>query len=200
MCRFNFLDFNEYADDNDDNDPQQSLQCEDPPSNLIPFPSDPPSHDSSPIHSQSGSSKYLNVPGPAAVQQIFGKGKGHYSPLLQSHRTNSESYLASPQIQELHVTRAGINRSLSSSCSGNLALGMTNGLSEKDRGHTRSRSSGSSSGDSDSGHTSSKVKRAAAGPLSSSSLPPDGLKRLVMQGKSSTLKQGQITVSYQAAT
>lgn len=199
--RFNFLDYNEYTgdsdnDDGDINDPQQS---EEPPSDGLPPPLlDSSSHETSPLHSPSSSNKQLNVP---QIEIIAGHGKGKgRSPLLQSHRTGSESHLAI-QPQSLHLdTTMGqrMNRAMSSSHSGNLSL--TNGLLAKEdqqRGHSRSKSSGSSSGDSDSGIGKSR------GPLSSSSLPPDSLRRLVqsMKGMGHERKGsgGQLTVSYHEA-
>lgn len=190
MHRFNFLDFSEYTDDNDENELKQPPELEDPPL-------DAPiaSHETSPIHSTSGSNKYLNVP-----VQGFGKGKGH-SPLLHSHRTNSESFLASSQVRKVHSATLGLNRSLSSSYSGNLSLDLTNGLSATGQGHTRTRSSGSGWEDSDDGpsHALSKTVKKDAGPLSSSSLPPDGLRRLMGQEGRASLQKDQLTVAYQEA-
>ena len=83
-----------------------------------------------------------------------------------------------------------MDRMMSSSHSGHLSL--ANGLLAKEfqqRGHSRSKSSGSSSGDSDSGISKS------GGPLSSSSLPPDSLRRL-MDRKG---PGHQLTVSYHEA-
>lgn len=185
LCRFNFLDFSEYTDDNEDSDLKLPPQLEDPPLD-IPI----TSHETSPTHSTSGFNKYLNLP-----TQGFGKGKGH-SPLLHSHRTNSESSLASPQARELHGAKLEVNRSLSSSYSG-----LTNGLSASERGHTRTRSNGSRWEDSDNGlsHVLSETIKRNGGPLSSSSLPPDDLRRLIGQDQRAGLKKDQLSVNYQEA-
>ena len=212
-CRFNFLDYTEYTGDSDndlddDNDINDSQPSEEPPSNDLPLPLlDSSSHETSPLHSPSPSSsskKRLNVPQVEIIASHTGKGKGR-SPLLQSHRTNSESHLATAHPQEeLHLldtaTGQRLSRAMSSSHSGNLSL-TNNGLLAKElrdhqqRGHSRSRSSGSSSGDSDSG-----IGKGGGGPLSSSSLPPDSLRRLVqsMQGMGHERKGsgGQLTASY----
>lgn len=99
-------------------------------------------------------------------------------------------------MREFHGTKLGVNRSLSSSYSG-----LTNGLSAKERGHARTRSNGSRWEDSDSGpsHALSETIRRNDGPLSSSSLPPDGLRRLVRQDEKASSKKDQLTVSYQEA-
>ena len=101
---------------------------------------------------------------------------------------------------------------MSSSHSGHLSL--TNGHLAKEliqqRGHSRSKSSGSSSGDSDSGiggkSGGGSGSGGGGGPLSSSSLPPDSLRRLVQSMQGSTLGHerkgsggGQLTVSYHEA-
>ena len=187
VCRFNFLDFSEYTDDNDDGELKQPPELKDPPSDITIT-----SDEMSPVHATTVSNKYLNLP-----VQRFGKEKGH-SPLLYSHRTNSESFLASPQARDLHGTKLGVNRSLSSSYSG-----LTNGLSAKERGHTRTKSNESgweSHNDSGLSHTlmSETIKR-NGGLLSSSSLPPDGLRRLMGQDEQASLKKDQLSVSYQEA-
>jgi hypothetical protein len=202
------LDYNEYTGDSDNDDggnaddPQQS---EEPPSNgLLPLPSlDSSSCEISPPHSPSSdlssTTKQLNVP---QIEVIVGHGKGKgQSPLLQSHRTGSESHLADTPIGQQ------MNRAMSCSHSGHLSL--TNGHFAKElveqRGHSRSKSSGSSSGDSDSGigKGGSSGGVGGGGPLSSSSLPPDSLRRLVqsMKGMGHERKGsgGQLTVSYHEA-
>ena len=195
LYRFNFLDFSEYTDDNNDVDENNDLQpSEEPTSNGLPLPLlDPSSHECSPTHSPSGSNKQLNV---QQVQIIVGQGKGKgQSPLLQSHRTSSETHLAA-RTQDLHMIGGQVmDRAMSSSHSGHLSL--TNGLLAKEllqRGHSRSKSSGySSPGESDS--DTSRIS--SGGPLSSSSLPPDSLRRLVAgMGERKKGTGGQLTVSY----
>lgn len=103
-----------------------------------------------------------------------------------------------------------MNRAMSSSHSGHLSLSnghLAKELVEQKRGHSRSKSSGSSSGDSDSGigkGGSSGGGGGGGGPLSSSSLPPDSLRRLVqsMQGMGHERKRSggdRLTVSYHEA-
>lgn len=194
------MDFNEYTGDSDNdedgdiNDPQQSEEL---PSNGLPLPLlDSSSLETSPVHSPSGSNRQLNMP---QIEIVVGQGKGKgQSPLLHSHHTSSELHLAAcPQDLNLHTTTGqGMNRAMSSSHSGHLSL--TNGLLTKEHGHSRSKSSGSSSGDSDSGISK------GGGPLSSSSLPPDSLRRLVqsMQGMGHQRKGSggrQLTASYHEA-
>lgn len=186
LVRFNFLDFSEYADTmigDDTADPSHGGYKADH--------SGSSSSESSLTNNLSSSDKHLSVP-----LHLFEKGKGQ-SPLLESHRTNSESFLA--YSRDLHD--GGMNYSMSSSHSGRLNL--TNGLSAKEFqehgcGHSRSGSSGSSSttssGESNSGVSSSK-SAAAAGPLSSSSLPPGGMRRFAAKKEKSSGR----TVSYHEA-
>ena len=182
FTRFKFLDFNEYTDDNG---VEQSTED-------IPHHSDSSSHESLPAPSSTGSDKQVNIP-----VISYSKAKSH-SPLLQSQRTNSESFLAHPR--DHAPSTLGLSRALSSSHSGTLSL--TNGFSPKDyqeriSGHYRSKSSGSSSGDSDTGHAPNSLKR-DAGPLSSSSLPPDGMRRLTAAARRKSSKDSEpITISYQ---
>ena len=103
-----------------------------------------------------------------------------------------------------------LNRAMSSSHSGHLSLSnghLAKELVEQKRGHSRSKSSGSSSGDSDSGIGKGGSSRGGGagggGPLSSSSLPPDSLRRLVqsMQGMGHGRKGSgeRFTASYHEA-